>query len=207
MKTSLETVVAWAKRKGFVYPNSEIYGGLANAWDFGPYGALLKKNIADLWVKHFTQEREDMVFMDTAIIAHPTTWQASGHLASFADALIDDKKTGQRFRADKLIEDFINSAFEKQGKIIEKKTNELFKKYDSFMFADNLTDELQMRIEKKNGGILEEMEAELDFLLQTQDREQYLLNTYNLPNLSPESRGNNGMRAFIVKHLPNNPET
>lgn len=107
MKTSLETVVAWAKRKGFVYPNSEIYGGLANAWDFGPYGALLKKNIADLWVKHFTQEREDMVFMDTAIIAHPTTWQASGHLASFADALIDDKKTGQRFRADKLIEDFI----------------------------------------------------------------------------------------------------
>lgn len=107
MKTSLETVVAWAKRKGFVYPNSEIYGGLANAWDFGPYGALLKKNIADLWIKHFTQEREDMVFMDTAIIAHPTTWQASGHLASFADALIDDKKTGQRFRADKLIEDFI----------------------------------------------------------------------------------------------------
>ena len=106
MKTSLETVVAWAKRKGFVYPNSEIYGGLANAWDFGPYGALLKKNIADLWIKHFTQEREDMVFVDTAIIAHPTTWQASGHLASFADALIDDKKTGQRFRADKLIEDY-----------------------------------------------------------------------------------------------------
>ena len=66
-----------------------------------------KKNIADLWVKHFTQEREDMVFMDTAIIAHPTTWQASGHLASFADALIDDKKTGQRFRADKLIEDYL----------------------------------------------------------------------------------------------------
>ena len=103
----LDTVVAWAKRKGFVYPNSEIYGGLANAWDFGPYGAKLKKNLADLWVKHFTQERDDVVFMDTAIIAHPTTWQASGHLASFSDALIDDKKTGQRFRADKLIEDYI----------------------------------------------------------------------------------------------------
>ncbi len=80
---------------------------MANAWDFGPYGALLKKNIADLWVKHFTQERDDVVFMDTAIIAHPTTWQASGHLASFSDALIDDKKTGKRFRADKLIEDYI----------------------------------------------------------------------------------------------------
>lgn len=106
MATSFETVVARAKRKGFVYPNSEIYGGLANARDFGPYGALLKKNIADLWVKHFTQERNDVVFMDTAIIAHPTTWQASGHLASFADALIDDKKTGQRFRADKIIEEY-----------------------------------------------------------------------------------------------------
>ena len=152
MKTSLETVVAWAKRKGFVYPNSEIYGGLANAWDFGPYGALLKKNIADLWVKHFTQEREDMVFMDTAIIAHPTTWQASGHLASFADALIDDKKTGQRFRADKLIEDYF-----------EKKRNWL---------SD---EELAQKLE--------------------------------VPNLSPESRGNEGMRDFIVKHLPNNPET
>ena len=79
---------------------------MANAWDFGPYGSLLKKNIADLWTKHFTQERDDILFLDTAIIAHPTTWKASGHLASFADALIDDKTTGQRFRADKLIEDF-----------------------------------------------------------------------------------------------------
>jgi len=107
MANSLETVVAWAKRKGFVYPNSEIYWGLANAWDFWPYWALLKKNISDLWIKHFTQERDDIIFMDTAIIAHPTTWKASWHLASFSDALIDDKKTGQRFRADKLIEDYI----------------------------------------------------------------------------------------------------
>ena len=71
---------------------------------------MLKKNIADLRTKHFTQERDDILLLDTAIIAHPTTRKASGHLASFADALIDDKKTGQRFRADKLIEDF----FEKQ---------------------------------------------------------------------------------------------
>ena len=79
---------------------------MANARDYGPYGALLRKNIADLWTKHFTQERDDILLMDTAIIANPTTWKASGHLASFADALIDDKKTGQRFRADKLIEDY-----------------------------------------------------------------------------------------------------
>lgn len=83
MATSLETVVAWAKRKGFVYPNSEIYGGLANAWDFGPYGALLKKNISDLWIKCFVTERTDMVLMDTAIIANPKTWVASGHVGAF----------------------------------------------------------------------------------------------------------------------------
>jgi glycyl-tRNA synthetase len=76
-----------------VYPNSEIYGGLANARDFGPYGSLLKKNIADLRIKHFTQERDDILLLDTTIIAHPTTRQASGHLVSFDDALIDDKKT------------------------------------------------------------------------------------------------------------------
>jgi glycyl-tRNA synthetase len=77
MAYSLETIVARAKRKGFVYPNSEIYGGLANAWDFGPYGASLKKNIADVRMKHFTQERDDVLFLDTAIIAHPTTRKAS----------------------------------------------------------------------------------------------------------------------------------
>lgn len=108
MKYSLETIVAWAKRKGFVYPNSEIYGGLANAWDYGPYGSLLKKNIADLWVKYFVTERDDMVLMDTAIIANPQTWVASGHAGAFGDALIDDKNTKQRFRADKILEDWIS---------------------------------------------------------------------------------------------------
>jgi len=80
MSFPLETIVARAKRKGFVYPNSDIYGGLANAWDYGPYGALLRKNIIDLWTKYYTQERDDVILMDTAIIAHPTTWVASGHV-------------------------------------------------------------------------------------------------------------------------------
>ncbi|MFA6256447.1 MAG: glycine--tRNA ligase [Candidatus Absconditabacterales bacterium] len=152
MSFSLDTIVSRAKRRGFVYPNSEIYGGLANAWDFGPFGSLLKKNIADLWTKHFTQERDDIMLMDTAIIAHPTTWKASGHLASFADALIDDKKTGQRFRADKIIEDYLEK------------------------YRDGLNDE---ELAKKSG----------------------------VKNLSPESRGNEGMRNFIVKYIPNNPES
>ncbi len=149
---ALETIVARAKRKGFVYPNSEIYGWLANAWDFGPYWSLLKKNIAELWTKHFTQERDDIMFMDTAIIAHPTTWKASWHLASFADALIDDKKTGQRFRADKIIEDF-------------------FEKNRDWLQDEELAQKLWVK------------------------------------NLSPESRGNEGMREFIVKYIPKNPES
>lgn len=100
----LETIVSRAKRKGFVYPGSDIYGGLANARDYGPYWSQLKKNIQDLRWKFFVTDREDMVGMDTAIMAHPRTREASGHVGWFSDALIDDKKTGQRFRADKLIE-------------------------------------------------------------------------------------------------------
>lgn len=83
--------------------------------DYGPYGSLLRKNIYDLRRKHFVQEREDMVGLDTTILAHPTTRQASGHLAGFSDALIDDKKTGQRFRADKIIEESISAKAERFG--------------------------------------------------------------------------------------------
>ena len=115
MNFPLETIVAWAKRKWFVYPNSEIYGWLANMRDYGPYWSQLRKNIYDLRRKHFVQERDDMVGLDTTILAHPTTRQASGHLAGFSDALIDDKKTGQRFRADKIIEESISAKAERFG--------------------------------------------------------------------------------------------
>lgn len=104
MSFPLETIVSRCKRKGFVYPGSDIYGGLANSWDFWPYGSLLKKNIADARWTFFVQHRDDMVWMDTAILAHPRTWEASGHVGGFSDALVDDKISGKRFRADKLIE-------------------------------------------------------------------------------------------------------
>ncbi len=111
----LDTIVARAKRRGFVYPNSEIYGGLANMWDYGPYGSQLKKNIHDLRWKNFVTTRDDILWLDTTILAHPTTWIASGHVGWFADALIDDKKTGQRFRADKIIETSISEKIERFG--------------------------------------------------------------------------------------------
>ncbi len=111
----LDTIVARAKRRGFVYPNSEIYGWLANMRDYGPYGSQLKKNIYDLRWTHFVTTREDILWLDTTILAHPTTWIASGHVGWFADALIDDKKTGQRFRADKIIETSIAEKAERFG--------------------------------------------------------------------------------------------
>ncbi len=101
---SLEKIQSWAKRKGFVFPCSEIYGGLANSWDYGPYGALLKNNIRDSWWRRFVEQREDVVGLDSSIILNPKVWEASGHVASFKEALIDCKKCRNRTAAEKLIE-------------------------------------------------------------------------------------------------------
>lgn len=100
-----EKVVSLAKRRGFIFPSSDIYGGLANTWDFGPAGTLLKNNLRDLWWKKFVLDRDDMVGIDASIFLSPKVWEASGHVASFTDALIDCKNCHYRTRADHLIED------------------------------------------------------------------------------------------------------
>ena len=100
----MEKVVSLCKRRGFIFPGSEIYGGLANSWDYGPLGHLLKQNIKSLWWKFFVQERDDMTPMDSAIIMNPKVWEASGHLQNFSDELVECKKCHQRFRADHLLE-------------------------------------------------------------------------------------------------------
>src|SRR3989339_30712 len=105
IQDSLKPIVALAKRRGFIYPGSEIYGGFANTYSFGPYGAELKKNIKDLWWKTFVQSRRDMVGLDGPILLHPKAWKASGHLDGFNDALIDCKACKGRFRCDHLIEE------------------------------------------------------------------------------------------------------
>ena len=102
----MDKVVGLCKRRGFVYPGSEIYGGLANSWDFGPLGVELLKNLKDAWWKKFVTERIDMVGLDAAILMNPTTWEASGHVGSFADPLMDCKKCKSRDRADKLVENW-----------------------------------------------------------------------------------------------------
>ncbi len=100
----MDKLVSLAKRRGFIYPGSEIYGGLANSWDYGPLGVELKNNIKQLWWKMFVQQRDDMVGIDAALVMNPKVWQASGHVMTFNDPLIEDKKTNERFRLDHLLE-------------------------------------------------------------------------------------------------------
>ncbi len=108
IQDSLKPIVALCKRRGFIYPGSEIYGGFANTYSFGPYGTELKKNVKDLWWKMFVQKRRDMVGLDGPILLHPKAWKASGHLDGFNDALIDCKTCKSRFRCDHLIEEALH---------------------------------------------------------------------------------------------------
>lgn len=101
---TMDEIVSLAKRRGFVYPTSEIYGGLANAYDYGPVGASLLRNIRNLWWREFIDKRLDMVGLDSAIILHPQTWVASGHVESLTDPLTEDLVTHKRYRLDHLIE-------------------------------------------------------------------------------------------------------
>jgi glycyl-tRNA synthetase len=100
--STMDEVVALCKRRGLIFPASEIYGGIANTYDYGHYGVLLKNNVIAQWWKAMVQERDDIVALDSAIIQHPRTWEASGHLGGFTDPLVDCRTCGQRFRADHL---------------------------------------------------------------------------------------------------------
>jgi len=100
----MEKIVSLTKRRGFVFPGSEIYGGMANTWDYGPYGVELKNNIKQRWWKKFVQDREDMVGLDAALIMNPKVWEASGHLVNFKDPLVECEKCHNRFREEDLEE-------------------------------------------------------------------------------------------------------
>lgn len=108
----MEHIVSLAKRRGFIYPGSDIYGGLSGTWDFGPLGVALKRNIMQLWWQMFVDDRDDMYGVDAAILMNQKVWQASGHVDTFTDPLVEDLETKQRFRADHLLKD---SGFEVDG--------------------------------------------------------------------------------------------
>ena len=98
----MDKIVSLARRRGFVFPSSEIYGGLGSAYDYGHYGVLLKNNVRARWLEAMVQEREDIVALDSSIILHPRVWEASGHVEGFTDPLVDCRTCKQRYRADQL---------------------------------------------------------------------------------------------------------
>ncbi|MDD4287761.1 MAG: glycine--tRNA ligase [Candidatus Peribacteraceae bacterium] len=108
--TSLDQLVSLCKRRGFIFPGSEIYGGLANTWDYGPLGVELKNRVKQEWWKTFVHKRADMVGMDASILMNPKVWEASGHVGNFNDPLVDCKNCKERFRGDKLLEEKLGVA-------------------------------------------------------------------------------------------------
>ncbi len=106
----MEELVNYCKQYGFIFQGSEIYGGLANTWDYGPLGSRLKNNVKDCWRKRFIQERDNAYEVDADILMHPRVWEASGHVSSFSDPLVDCKHCKERFRADNLVDDFDKDA-------------------------------------------------------------------------------------------------
>ncbi len=106
MEKTMDKIVALCNNRGFIYPGSQIYGGLSNTWDYGNLGVELKNNVKKAWWQKFVQESPTNVGIDCAIMMNPKTWVASGHLAGFSDPLMDCKGCGERFRADNLIEDY-----------------------------------------------------------------------------------------------------
>lgn len=124
MDYSMEKIVSLSKTRGFVYPGSEIYGGLANSWDYGPLGVELKNNVKKAWWKKFVQESPYNVGVDCAILMNPKVWEASGHIGGFSDPLMDCRECRERFRADKVIEDFRND-----GEPVDGWSNEEMKKF------------------------------------------------------------------------------
>src|SRR5690348_14476362 len=99
---TMDTIVSLCRRRGFVFPSSEIYGGLGSTYDYGHYGVLTKNNIRSLWLRSMVQERDDIVALDSAVILNPRVWEASGHVAGFTDPMVDCKTCKLRFRADRL---------------------------------------------------------------------------------------------------------
>ena len=127
-EVTMEKITALAKNRGFIFPGSEIYGGLANTWDYGPLGVELKNNIKDAWRKKFVQESKYNVGLDAAILMNPMTWVASGHVGGFSDPLSDCKACKSRFRADHLIEEYMKSEGINEGPV-DGWTNEQLESY------------------------------------------------------------------------------
>lgn len=121
-KPTLEDIVSLCKRRGFIFPGSELYGGLSGTWDYGPLGTSLKRNISNLWWKTFVEDRDDIYGIDSAILMNPKVWQASGHIDTFSDPLIEDVVTKKRYRLDHLLEE---NGVKTEGMTLDQMTGEV----------------------------------------------------------------------------------
>src|SRR5258708_25941542 len=158
----MDKIVALAKRRGFIYTGSEIYGGLANTYDYGPVGAELLRNIKNLWWKYFVQARPDMVGIDGSIISHHKIWEASGHVAGFADAMVDCKHCKSRFRADHLIEDLLEKFEDTQINDIANNITNGFERTDLAKSKERL--EKAIKGKKVEGLSLQELNHLIQYL-------------------------------------------
>ena len=156
--TDLDKLVSLSKRRGIIFPSSEIYGGLASVWDYGPVGVEIKRNIKDLWWKSFVSEREDILGFDASILMHPNVWQASGHLDSFSDPLVECSETGKRYREDNIFIVEKEDKGKKQLFSIEANDIEDAKNQIKYKLAEitNLKDYEEDNPPSPEGGILSE---------------------------------------------------
>jgi glycyl-tRNA synthetase len=130
---SFKKLVSHCKEYGFIYQSSEIYDGLSAVYDYGPYGSALKNNIKEYWWKSMVQMHDNIVGIDSAIFMHPKTWKASGHVDAFNDPLIDNKDSKKRYRADVLVEDYLDKLTAKMDKEVDK-ARKRFDDFDEAMF-------------------------------------------------------------------------
>ncbi len=166
----LKEVIAHAKEYGFVFPSSEIYDGLAAAYDYGQLGSELKNNLKQYWWKSMVQMHDNIVGIDASIFMHPTTWKASGHVDAFNDPLIDNKDSKKRYRADVLIEEHIEKYVQKNGKEVEKAKKKFGDAFDEAQFLETNPNVL------RNKAKIKEIEDRMRTALENEDLE----GVYNL---------------------------
>ena len=152
-------VIAHAKEYGYIFSSSEIYDGLSAVYDYGQNGAELKKNIKDYWWKGMVQLHDNIVGLDAAILMHPTTWKASGHVDAFNDPLIDNKDSKKRYRADVLVEDYAEKINQKAQKEIVKAKKRFGDKFDEAEFVSTNPRVIRYKTEEKE--ILERLAKSL----------------------------------------------
>ena len=130
----LDTIVSLAKRRGFLFPSSEIYGGLGAVYDYGPLGVELKRNVRERWWRAMVYEHDNVVGLDAAVLMHPSVWKASGHVDAFSDPLVDDRQSGRRYRADQLVEGHVDK-LRKKGK--DAQADAVYEQFVSALNAEN----------------------------------------------------------------------